>query len=91
MSERAAFDGVFVDEDILGVAHELARLRPGEVYYVGHPDVPEIPPGTLYKFSAAALIDDHWSEIVDSIGKQPGPAVWSLTRPNGLRRIDADL
>lgn len=46
MTPDSEFNGVFVDENILGVAHALARLHPDDVYYVGHPAVPEIPAST---------------------------------------------
>ena len=137
MAARAAFNGIFVDENILGVAHELERRHPGDVYYVGHPRVPEIPKETkdvdlldalgmnqqdwifvsrdrriwrnkvarkrwveagiravilsgtnsVSKADAADLIDSHWQGIVREVASQPGPALWSLTKPRGLRRI----
>lgn len=137
MAAHAAFNGVFVDENILGVAHELERRHPGDVYYVGHPLVPEIPKATkdadlldalgvnqqgwilisrdrriwrnkvarqnwvdahvravilsgtnsVSKTDAANLIDSHWQGIVNEVASQPGPALWSLTKPRGLRRI----
>ena len=139
MAPKARFNGVFVDENILGVAYELERLHPRDVYYVGHRLVPKIPTATkdvpllealgqdrhdwilisrdrriwrneiarehwmnaevravilsgrnsVSKRDATALIHNHWRDIVGAVGSQPGPAFWSLTKPNGLRRIDA--
>ena len=43
MAQGGTFSGVFIDENILGVAYELDALRPGLVYWVGHPAIPEIP------------------------------------------------
>ena len=49
------FNGIFVDEDTLGVAYELERTHPGDIYYVGHPDMPEIPRSTKDPALLAAL------------------------------------
>ena len=139
MAARSAFGGLFVDENMLRVAYELERLHPNEVYYVGHPLVPEIPSGTkdsplfdalgldrnswifvsrdrriwrnkiarkhwidarvravvlsgsnsISTDSALELIHSHWLTIVEEVGSKQGPGFWSLTKPNGLRRIDA--
>ena len=43
---------------------------------------------SVYKADATDLIDSHWQEIIDLVGNQPGPAIWSLTKPNGLCRIN---
>ncbi|WP_419911619.1 hypothetical protein [Candidatus Poriferisodalis sp.] len=43
MARGGTFSGVFIDENILGVAYELDALHPGLVYWVGHPAIPEIP------------------------------------------------
>lgn len=46
MGQGGTFRGVFIDENILGVAYELDALRPGLVYWVGHPAILEIPAST---------------------------------------------
>ena len=131
------FNGLFVDEDTLGVAYELERTHPGDIYYVGHPAMPEIPrstkdPALLATLGAnetdfifltrdkrirhnkgerqqlmsagiravflsgrnnmetsqmVALVEKHWDEIVHDVGSQHGPAFWSLTKGNGLRKL----
>ncbi|MCQ3806839.1 MAG: hypothetical protein OXB92_12470 [Acidimicrobiaceae bacterium] len=46
MARGGTFGGIFIDENILGVAYELDSLHPGLVYWVGHPAILEIPPST---------------------------------------------
>ena len=137
MPAQARFNGIFVDEDTLGVAYELERTHPGEIYYVGHPDMPEIPRSTkdpallaalganandfifltrdkrirrnsgerqqlmsaairavflsgrndIEKSQMVSLVEKHWNDIVNDVGSQHGPALWSLTQGNGLRRL----
>ena len=137
MSSKAKFEGVFVDENILGAAYELERTHPGEVYYVGHPDMPEVPVSTkdpamlavlgandvdlvfltrdkrirsniaerqalvnakiravfisgtknMEKAQVFALVEKHWDEMVEKVGSESGPVIWSLTHGNGLRKL----
>ena len=84
MAEGGTFNGVFIDENILGVAKELEAMHPGLVYYVGHPAIPEIPAST----KDPDLIERHWNDIVSEVGTQSGPSLWALTRRDGLKPID---
>ena len=33
------------------------------------------------------LVEKHWQDIVNEVGSQPGPSLWSLTHSNGLRKL----
>lgn len=45
----------FVDENDLALGKSLAKARPGDVVYPGHPDLPNVPRGCL---------DDDWLPLI---------------------------
>lgn len=53
-----ATPGFFVDENSLALGLELAKSRP-EVFYPGHPNLPEVPRGTK---------DEVWLPVVATEG-----------------------
>ncbi|WP_420610462.1 hypothetical protein [Candidatus Poriferisodalis sp.] len=73
MAQGGTFSGVFIDENILGVAHELDALRPGLVYWVGHPAIPEIP------------VSAKDPDLLDALGASSRDLIF-ITRDKRIRR-----
>ncbi|WP_423916948.1 hypothetical protein [Candidatus Poriferisodalis sp.] len=73
MAEGGTFNGVFIDENILGVAKELEAMHPGLVYYVGHPAIPEIPASTKDP------------DLLDALGASGRDLIF-ITRDKRIRR-----
>ncbi len=73
MVQGGTFGGVFIDENILGVAHKLDSLHPGVVYWVGHTEIPEIPLSTKDP------------DLLDALGSN-GRNLIFITRDKRIRR-----
>ena len=73
MAQGGTFRGVFIDENILGVAYKLDALHPGMVYWVGHPAVPTIPASTKDP------------ELLDALGAYARDLIF-ITRDKRIRR-----
>ncbi len=73
MVQGGTFGGVFIDENILGVAHKLDSLHPGVVYWVGHAKIPEIPLSTKDP------------DLLDALGSN-GRNLIFITRDKRIRR-----
>ncbi|HCS60620.1 MAG TPA: hypothetical protein DIW46_04355 [Microbacterium sp.] len=66
----------FADENALGMAKILARGGRTDVFYPGHPDLPEVPLGAL---------DLEWMPIVGARG------LIAITRDRRIRTRPAEL
>ncbi len=73
MVQGGTFDGVFIDENMLGVAQELDALHEGVVYWVGHPEIPEIPLSTKDP------------DLLDALGTNGRDLIF-ITRDKWIRR-----
>ncbi len=78
MVQGGTFGGVFIDENMLGVAHELDALHPGVVYWVGHPEIPEIPRSTKDP------------DLLDALGSNGRDLIF-ITRDSWIRRNKVEL
>jgi len=66
----------FIDENLLGVAKALASVR-DDVCHPGHPELPEVPTGTL---------DERWLPTIGTGGRD----LILITRDNHIRTRPAE-